>query len=450
MNHDSPRNEEERLREIIVTADRNASQPDREFLDGLKTRSTQRFVEAAAARNSKRSQIMARIKRIAPPAMAAGVLVAIGAAIVMLTIGGRSGVAWADVRDCIERATAMKMKTSVTMPDKTTVVGHTVMATGGRIRQEVSVNGQKMVRISDLGKGAMVNLLPDQKIAITVQMKDMPKAMRDEMAKQVDDFARLKGIVRNAGKELGERTIDGVKAKGYRVANDGMTMDIWVDAETAVLVRMESDMTDAGMKVVMSDIEIVEKVDPGLFSVEVPEGYTVQTQPAGWKLPAVSMKPAGVKELAELFKAWAEITDGLFPDAIDPGRFVTVARDFGKQLAEKGVSLEQAEALWQRVSHTVSSRLVNAMMLRQTNQTFHYQGKGVKLGDKATPVLWYKPEGKDKYVVMYGDLHVERVAKKDLPPKRKLASTRPAPKGPSKPETPSRRMPPPRRQPPPK
>lgn len=77
MNHDSPRNEEERLREIIVTADRNASQPDREFLDGLKTRSTQRFVEAAAARNSKRSQIMARIKRIAPPAMAAGVLVAI-------------------------------------------------------------------------------------------------------------------------------------------------------------------------------------------------------------------------------------------------------------------------------------------------------------------------------------------------------------------------------------
>ena len=38
-----------------------------------------------------------------------------------------------------------------------------------------------------------------------------------------------------------------------------------------------------------------------------------------------------------------------------------------------------------------------------------------ELGDKNTAVLWYKPEGKDKYVVMFGDLHVERMLKKDLP-----------------------------------
>jgi len=420
MNHDSRENGEQRLREIIVTADRNASQPDREFLAGLKTRSTQRFVEAAA-RNSKRSRIMARIKRIAPRAMAAGVLVAIGTVVVMLTTGGRNGVAWADVRDRIEQAKAMKMKVSVTTPDKMTVQGHTVMATGGRMRQEMSVNGQKMVMIFDLGKGAMLNLLPDQKIAVTMHLKDIPKAMRDQMTRQGDHFAELKKMVRNAQEELGEKTIDGIKAKGYRVANDSMTVDIWVDAETAMPVRMESEMTDTGMKVVMSDIEIVETVDPGLFSVEVPKGYTVKPQ------QNVSMKPAGVKELTELFKAWAEVTDGVFPDAIDPGRFVTVARDLAKELAEKGVSSEQREALIKRVSQTVSARLVNALMLQQSNQTFHYQGKGVKFGDKATPVLWYKPEGEDKYVVMYGDLHVERVAKKDLPPKRKPAPTRPAP-----------------------
>ena len=36
MNPDSPDNEEARLREMIATADSNASQPDREFLADLK------------------------------------------------------------------------------------------------------------------------------------------------------------------------------------------------------------------------------------------------------------------------------------------------------------------------------------------------------------------------------------------------------------------------------
>ena len=418
MNPDSPDNEEARLREMIATADSNASQPDREFLADLKTRSMRRFVETAA-RNNKRSPIVAKIRRFAPRAMAAGVLVAIGAGIVMLTIGGRNGVAWADVRDRIERAKAMKMKISVTSADKTTVQGHIVMASGGRMRQEMSANGQKMVMIFDLGKGAMVNLMPDQKIAITMQMKDMPKALRDKVTKQGDHLAEIKKMLRNAEKELGAKTIGGVKVKGYRVASESMTMDIWVDAETAMPVRMEGEMTDAGMKVVMSDIEIVDRVDPALFSVEVPKGYTVKKQ------PNISMKPAGVKELTELFKAWAEVTDGRLPDAINPGLYVTLAKDHAKRLAAAGVAPEQRAAQMTRVSKTVSARMVSAIMLRSTNQTFHYQGKGVKLGEKATPVLWYKPAGKDKYVVMYGDLHVERVGKKDLPPRRKRATTAP-------------------------
>jgi hypothetical protein len=72
-------------------------------------------------------------------------------------------------------------------------------------------------------------------------------------------------------------------------------------------------------------------------------------------------------------------------------------------------------------------RLGNVTKLMQSNETFHYQGKGVKLGEKDTAVLWYKPKGKDKYVVMFGDLHVKRMLKKDLPPKRKNVPAKPAP-----------------------
>jgi len=425
MNHDSPDNEEKRLREIIITADRNASQPDRPFLAGLKTRSTRRFVEAAAS-NSKRSRIMAKLKRIAPRAAAASVLLAIGVAVVLLTTGGENGGLLGKTRDLIENAKAMKMKINGTVekPVKTTVHGHMVMATGGRMRQEMSLHGQKMVMIFDLGKGEMMSLVPDQKIAFAVQLKHMPKALRDSMTLRGDQFAEIKRVLRKGGKELGTKTIDGVKAKGYRTANDSMTMEIWVDAETGMPVRMQTEMPQMGMKVMMSDIEIVEKVDPALFSLKVPKGYTVQKQ------PAISMKPAGVKELAELLAAWAELTGGPLPDALDPVLFATAAQEYAKKLGDSDLPLEELKkrgAVLQRASQTVSARLVGAIMLRQTNQTFHYQGKGVKLGDKATPVLWYKPKGKKKYLVMYGDLHVERVAKKDLPPKRKSAPTKSAP-----------------------
>jgi len=426
MNHDSSeieeRTEEERLREIIMTADRNAPPPDREFLDGLKERSTQRF-DDAAARNSKRSRIMAMIKKYAPRAMAAGVLMAIGVGVVMLTTGGGNTDLMGALCERVEQAQGMKMKISGTVamgPVKTTVEGHIVMATGGRMRQEMSVNGQKMVMIFDYGKGKVMTLMPAQKIAVIVQLKDMPKALRENMTKQGDQFAEIKKMIRKADKDLGTKTIDGVKAKGYRAADDKMAMEFWVHAETGMPVRMKMEMAEMGMTAVMSDIEILDKVDPALFSLEVPKGYTVQKQ------PAVSMKPAGVKELTELFKTWGEVTDGQFPDALNPALFVTVAKDHAKTLTERGMSHEEQLAAMKRVMQTVSARLVGAMMLKQTNETFHYQGKGVKLGEKATPVLWYKPKGKDKYVVMYGDLHVERVAKEDLPAKRKPASTKPA------------------------
>lgn len=419
MNHDLPENEETRLREIIMTADRDAPPPDRAFLDGLKERSSRRFVEAAAARNNRRSQIMARIRRIAPRAMAAGVLVAIGAAIVMFS-GGDDLIA--KTRKIIEQAKGMRMKVTGTVeqPVKTAVEGHIVIATDGRTRQELSVNGQKMVMIFDLGKGKVLTLMPAQKIAVIVQFKGMPEAMRNKMTKQGNHLAEIKKMLRKSGKELGAKTIDGVKTKGYRTANDSMTMEIWVDAETGKPVRMEMEMVEMGVAIVMTDIEILDKVDTALFSLEAPKGYTLQKQ------PAVSMRPAGVKELTELFRAWGEVT-GRFPDVLNPALFVTVAKDHAERLVKTGGSPEEQLAEMKRVMQTVSTRLVGAMMLKQTNETFHYQGKGVKLGDKATPVLWYKPKGKKKYVVMYGDLHVERMAKKDLPPRRE-PDTAPAPK----------------------
>jgi outer membrane lipoprotein-sorting protein len=287
--------------------------------------------------------------------------------------------------------------------------GQVVMASGGLMRQELTVKtGQKtveMVVIMNMDKGVILTLMKDQKLAVPMKLTDMPKAMRDKMAKENDQLAELKRLVRNAEKELGEKTIDGVKAKGFQVEDDGMVMDIWVDAKTALPIRIEGEMIDAKMKIVMSDIEFVKTVDLDLFSVEPPKGYTIQPQ------KTFSLKPASIKDIADMFKAWTQLRSGTFPETINPVVFVEDAKAHAQKLKDAGDTPKELNALMK----SLSQQIVSVMMLMQSNETLHYQGKGVKLGDKDTAILWYKPEGKDKYVVMFGDLSVKRMLETELP-----------------------------------
>ncbi len=53
----------------------------------------------------------------------------------------------------------------------------------------------------------------------------------------------------------------------------------------------------------------------------------------------------------------------------------------------------------------------------------HYQPESVKLGDAGKILLWYKPEGKETYRAIYGDLHVAELTADQLP-----AAEKPRPK----------------------
>jgi hypothetical protein len=130
MNPESHENEESHLGEMIAAADIDTSQPDREFLAGLKTKSTRRFCEtASSAKMDKRNLIMAKIKKFAPGALAACLIGAIGVA-VLLWFNGESSIAWADVQKHIEQAKCMTTKVVVTMPDGTKSHGQQTTATG--------------------------------------------------------------------------------------------------------------------------------------------------------------------------------------------------------------------------------------------------------------------------------------------------------------------------------
>jgi outer membrane lipoprotein-sorting protein len=413
MNCDSQKNEEDRFSEMIGTADKGVSQPDRAFLAGLKTESTRRFLETASpARMKIRNSIMAKVRKFAPSALAASLIGAIGVAIVLLS-SGEDSTLWANAQKHIEQAKCMKMKTAVTLHDGTKVHGRQTLAIGGFVRQDLSVvkTGEKtveMVMIMNHDKGILLTLMKDQKTAKQTRFTDMPKAVRDKMLKERDQLAEIKRMIRNAEKELGDKTIDGVKTKGFRVNNKRTVMDIWVDAKTALPIRMEGEITNAKTKFVLSDIEFVDEINPALFSVKPPKGYKIQPQ------QTISMTPAGIEDLTGLFKTWVALRDGVFPDAIEDGLLADTNAYIRKRKNTGGLSKEDL-AILAKIDETLTNQGVGARVLMHTNKTFHYQGKGVKLGDKDTAVLWYKSEGKDKYTVMFGDLSFKRMLEKDLP-----------------------------------
>ena len=63
----------------------------------------------------------------------------------------------------------------------------------------------------------------------------------------------------------------------------------------------------------------------------------------------------------------------------------------------------------------IGQMLASVVLLVQTHPESRYAGKGVKLGEKDTPVFWYRPAGSKTHKVIYGDLSIKDVAEEDLP-----------------------------------
>jgi uncharacterized protein (TIGR03435 family) len=77
-------------------------------------------------------------------------------------------------------------------------------------------------------------------------------------------------------------------------------------------------------------------------------------------------------------------------------------------------------ALGQKEIGTRIGRLT--IFLQVNSGTFRYVGNGVKLGDAAAPVCWYKPKDAALYRVVYGDLSAANIAEAELP---KVEASRP-------------------------
>lgn len=255
------------------------------------------------------------------------------------------------------------------------------------------------VWIDDPIRRKSILLAPSTKECVVRDFMQLPPKKNS----QLDLIGEMQSLPERANESLGKQEIDGRKALGFRVTEEGQDKHVWIDAETGDLLRIEGRFVNVyrGMKVVLSDFRFDVELDDALFSVEPPEGYStvnVHVEP---------QDPANEEGLVRFLEDWAlRNVDRQFPPTLhlwDLARVKLKMDRAGKTIrGETGGKTEEQSTL--EVRGTVFlSRL-------QPDNDWHYAGRSVTLGAADRPIFWYRPEGSATYRVIYGDLGVREMA----------------------------------------
>lgn len=209
----------------------------------------------------------------------AAVIVAILGLITWLSPGTGGGLLFADVLRKVREVRTATFTITVESEAYPPQTVKTMVLCPGRSRQEFMDLG--MVMIQDAGRGQGVTLVAPTKHAIMVEY---------EPSQQPDFFEGLRDLRDGSEELLGTREIDGRMATGFYVrqqlqgskASGWWDWTIWADPETGLPIRVEvemdmelADLPPMNAQATMSDFEFDVDLDESLFSLDVPEGYSV-------------------------------------------------------------------------------------------------------------------------------------------------------------------------------
>ncbi|MCY2924969.1 MAG: hypothetical protein NT031_05935 [Planctomycetota bacterium] len=322
------------------------------------------------------------------------------------------GVAFAEVRAQIERARTMTLTAVAEMKGmKRLVTMKMFFKAPGRMRLEQSIDPtaflprgatqpasmpakRVIASIMDIASQKGLSLAPGMKRATTFEFKDLPPEAADK-ARNQDILGAWKKAVAGPHEDLGDKTIQGHKARGYRCRNAEVMnagMDIWVDASTGTPLMVEMTTPDAagGMKITMSDIVLDPPLDDSLFDLRPPAGYAVENKVVDYN--------ASEADLIGYLDFFTSHFKGAFPRSL---MSLPEIMEQLKEFKEQGFK-EPTEQESKTVQALLQKTMVFLMKTMQGGE-FVYAGKGVQRGDKVTPVLWYKAKDAKTYRVVYGD-----------------------------------------------
>jgi outer membrane lipoprotein-sorting protein/cytochrome c551/c552 len=378
-----------------------------------------------------------KMKRLLKFAVAATIVAAIGIPASWITRGGSNSVAFArvaEVLDSLKSATfdvTSEMKGEKDQPPAT-ATGKGFFLAPALQRVEISTgsakNGTNMITISDSQTAKSLMLMPDQKLAVAMNTEKMRENVQKTKGTPPDFFEAMRRLVREGSsgtgekvEKLGKKEIDGHQAVGFHLGSNGSDMTLWADPQTALPIRIEFRMAMLeDVCVVMNHFRYDVALEPSLFSLDPPAGYSTQ---------AMSMAKPVEEDLVRILRTVAEHSKGVFPAKLAMNKEVMgvmtamvepemekIAAKYGgmAKLKEKGAK-EPPPALMAEAMKTIMPLMQKQMqgitfyMMLTAENDPHYAGGSVKLGTPDRPILWYKPTGAAKYHVIYADLSVKEM-----------------------------------------
>ncbi len=274
------------------------------------------------------------------------------------------------------------------------------MVMGSRIRR-IAAAAPDEISIIDLASGRILSLNDAKKEAVYYDLKGLPP-IPNYLDNLKTLFVTLQEVPHFEVEQLEAQEIDGHKAVGFLAKHPRMEITLWADAKTGLPIRV--DQKEPQMTTIVKNMRFDVPMEEALFSMEVPAGYKQQQVQLDLFGATEADFIEGLRLRAELFG------EGRFPDSLAFEDYLKQVPELIKKEEKLNLPLEQKTELDKKVgAHLFFLRFFKG------EGKWYYRGKGVKLGDAATPIFWYRPRGSETYRVIYGDLHVADVARENLP-----------------------------------
>jgi outer membrane lipoprotein-sorting protein len=389
LNHDPEADFERRLR--AVRAD-DAPRP--EHRDALRDRALSAFDRAVRSREEQPRQIRILIwgKAFMKHPMSRYALAAcvVAALVWLLAPGSGRALAFEKIVEAVVTAKTARFHMDVNVEGQAKQSAEAMFLAPAKYRMEIG----KIVSLTDFEAAKMLTLIPEQKQAVVFNLKNAPQGQA--APDQVNHFERLRQLLQDkqlpAYERLGEKTIDGHKAQGFRLKSPVGTLTLWGDARTGDPVRIENVYTGIPLtEVVMTKFEMNVELKPDLFALDVPKDFKVKS------FDVDASKPEE-KDFVQSLRTCAELSGGAFPDSLDTQSVMKlmIAAALGK--AKDGPKEEDMDRLMKQ-SMTIGRGFQFALTLPAATDA-HYAGKGVKKDTPNRPIFWYRPEGSLRYRVV--------------------------------------------------
>ncbi len=235
---------------------------------GSAERAIDRARSALVALPNPTPALQSKNVTLARIAIAATVLLVLGTlATWLVSFGAGQHVAFADVQEQVKKTGTMTCTLTILTNGQPPMITRVMGNTSNQMRAE-RPNGDTV--ILNPQQGRYLQLIAKEKKAIVKRAFPMPQNL----------YEKLRNIRQDAVKKLPDQEIDGRKALGFVVHQNGRDMNVWVDPETHLPIRVETTWENLGgtkTQETLSDFVFDRQFDESHFDTTPPAGYTVES-----------------------------------------------------------------------------------------------------------------------------------------------------------------------------